>query len=78
MGINPRAYGRPAEGQLFQTDGSGPDALDAEFNLARIAAKLLPQTDRRSIGQVGPADLHDAIKFFCFALERRVKRFQGR
>ena len=78
MSINPGAHSGAAQSKLFQTAGSSFNALDTELDLSRIAAKLLAQTDRRGVGQVGTTDLHNGIKFFSFTFERRVQPLECR
>src|SRR5438445_771275 len=47
--VDSRAYCRAAQSKLLQTAGSSPDTLDAELDLASIAAEFLAQANRNHV-----------------------------
>ena len=76
--VDSRAYCRAAQSKLLQTAGSSPDTLDAELDLASIAAEFLAQANRSRVGEVRAADLHDPVKLFSLCGERLVQSLKRR
>ena len=62
MAIEPRADRRAAERHFAERLLRPRDPLNAQFNLPRIAAELLPQSHRGGILQMGPPDLDDLVE----------------
>ncbi len=74
MCVDARADRRAAERQLFQSTRGRLDPLDAELDLPRVAAEFLSQANRRRVGQVRAADLHDAVEILRLLFQRAMKR----
>ena len=78
MSVDSCAYRRSTQSKFLQTTGSSSDALDAELDLASIAAKFLAQPDRRCVDEMGAADFHNGVKLFSLCSERLVQSLKRR
>ena len=68
-GIETRAHGGTADGQLIHLGKGMPEALKAELELGDVAAELLAQRQGHGVLEVGAADLHDLRKGHTFQLQ---------
>jgi len=73
MGIDAGAHSRAAKSKFLQAFRGILGAFDRKLNLAPITAKFLTQSNRRSVIQVRPADLHNLVETsaFCFSARSR-------
>ena len=78
MRIDPSADRRAAQREFAQMLPGSPQPADAVLDLARVAAELLPQPNRRGIREMGPADFQNRIKFLCLFLQGLLQFFQSR
>ena len=78
MGVDPGPDGGSAErhGEQFLLGGTG--SPDRFLDLARVAAELLAEPDRRRVLEVGPAGLDDRPELLGLGGERRVEPLEGR
>ncbi|BAC17880.1 hypothetical protein [Corynebacterium efficiens YS-314] len=77
-GVDAGADGGTTDGQLTQTWQGGLDALDAELDLACVAAELLAQGDRDGVHEVGAAGLDHGIPLVGLLGQGLVQHLQAR
>ena len=76
MGVDARADGGAAEGDLGQLGGGVLEAPDGALGLAGVAAELLAEADGRGVLQVRAAGLDDGPELFRLGLQRRLQLLQ--
>ena len=78
VGIEARAHGRTALGQLLQVRQHVFQVLQAMLQLGDVTRELLPQRERRGVLQVGTADLDDVLEGLGLGLEGVAQLLQRR
>ena len=76
--VDARADSRATHGQIAEEINASFQHFLIAFDHAGPAAELLPQGKRRSVLQMGAANLNDAGIFFRLGVERMVQRVHGR
>ena len=69
MRIDPGSYRRTADRQFQNGIHRSQSAIDRKAHLSRKTTKLLTQSKRRGIGQMGTTDLDDVVPRVCFSLQ---------
>ena len=78
MRINPCADSRTAEHEFLKTLRRISDAFDRQFNLPRIAAKFLTESNRSGIVQMSATGIDNIVEGRCLLLQRIIETSQGR
>mmetsp|Transcript_23108 Transcript_23108/g.50917 ORF Transcript_23108/g.50917 Transcript_23108/m.50917 type:complete len:278 (+) Transcript_23108:885-1718(+) len=77
-GVDPRAHGGAAQGQLGERVQGTLGPLDPLLYLGGVAAEHLSEGDRRGIHQMGPPALHNIIPLLGLLFQRLVQLGQRR
>jgi hypothetical protein len=72
------SHGRSTLGEETEMRESTFSADDAVLDLLRISRKLLSQSQRRGILQMGPSNLDDILEFLCLFIQGSMQLFQAR
>ena len=78
VGIDAGSDSRTAKRKLSQALRRILDTIDGELDLPRITAKFLTQSNRRSVIQMGSADLHNLVEGFRLLFQRTFEINQSR
>src|SRR6266849_1627919 len=77
MGVEARADGGAADGEVVEAVESHGDAAAVAVEKIHIAGKFLAESERRGVLQMGAADFYDVRKFPGLDVERVAEIVDG-